>query len=481
MSRSDPSDQPNPFAFAAIEGFQTAQSNGKGQSPSIRSRSGGAKRAVIKAAKYLLLIALVFAGLIAVRHVSGHWLLNQLTHDFDDLAAEDQQKRLAQIEGFGRPAIPTLVSAMAAQQTTTGRTAYDILRRFQNQWTVLDEKASTQRHSELVAAIANVAPRLPDDRTGWATALVQQSILKSVDQETNGKKNLYRSANETLAILAHDHRSGPSILGSPGSTESTNDSPSNFTPQQTTADPSSRTPQRLLAKARPLPVEKTDAGGQWTDWPPGSGNNVARSDTPSIYRSGSSTLGSSSMGSSKLNNQTSVRLRPVVPNQAVQLKPIESIDNIVSKPASQQPVKQAHSVATLVETALEAYDDRSVMHWLSSNDAEQRQSARLELLSRGFNDAQIDFSINLAHPDASVRLHFVNELSRHQDIDPRPWLKLMWNDESREVRLAVISVLGSLRGRDASSELRQLMAQERDPMVAAKIRDALELGKQARR
>ena len=148
---------------------------------------------------------------------------------------------------------------------------------------------------------------------------------------------------------------------------------------------------------------------------------------------------------------------------------------------SSNPVQQAQSIETLVETALEVYDDRSVMHWLSSKDPKQRQAARLELLSRGFNDAQIEFSINLAHPDASVRLHFVNELGHYQDIDPRPWLKLMSDDESREVRIAVVSLLGSLTGYDATDHLRQLMHEERDPIVAARIRDVLELGRQVRR
>lgn len=452
MSRSDLSDQPNPFAFAAIEGFQTANSGVKG-----RPARSGAKSAVIKAAKYLLMIALVFSALLAVRHVSGTWLLNRLTHDFDTLAPADQQRRLAQIEGFGRAAIPHLVSTMAAEQTATGRTAYEMLRRFQNQWTVLDEKASMQRHSELVAAITMVAPRLPDDRTGWATSLVQQSIMESVDQKTSSKKRVYGSANDALAILSHDHRSGPSILNS----------------QAASNDAGNQSPRRLIAKAKPLPVEKTDAGGQWTDWPPGSGNNIARSDSPSIYRSGSSG-----------NSATSVRLRPVLPSQPIELKPIEAIDqtmSVANDTNNDQPVQQVQSVATLVETALEVYDDRSVMHWLSSEDGKQRQAARLELLSRGFNDEQIQFSANLAHPDASVRLHFVNELSRHQDIDPRPWLKLMSGDESREVRLAVVSVLGSLRGYDATDQLRQLMSDEHDPSVAARIRSVLNLGKQVRR
>ena len=208
MSSSDFTDQPNPFAFAAIEGFQPVNSGGK----SGRGRSN-AKAALIKAAKYLLMITVVFAALLAVRQVSGTWLLNRLTHDFDTLAPTDQQKRLAQIEGFGRAAVPHLVASMAAEQISTGRTAYDILRRFQNQWTVLDPKASTKRHRELVAAIISVAPRLPDDRTGWATSLVQQSIMESVDQKTSAQEDLYRNANDALAILSHDHRSGPSILG----------------------------------------------------------------------------------------------------------------------------------------------------------------------------------------------------------------------------------------------------------------------------
>jgi hypothetical protein len=443
MPRSDLTDQPNPFAFAAMDGFQPVQAGNRGRS--------NAKTAMIRAAKYFLMIALVFAALLAVRHLSGQWLLNQLTHDFQTLAPDEQQKRLAQIVGFGRPAIPHLVSAMAADETTTGRIAYEMLRKIQNEWTVLSESSSIQHHADLVAAIAVVAPRLPDDRTGWATSLLQQSILESVDQASSEKQYLYRSANDTLAILAHDHRSGPSILGSGDQADRLVD----------------RSPRRLVAKVQPLPVDQTDAGGQWTDWPPKS------EDTPSIYRSGS--------------NGSSIRMRPVLASQPIELKPIDSLSRNTSAPPSQPIVQQVQSIATLVETALEVYDDQSVMHFLCSEDGAKRQAAKLELLSRGYNEAQIQFATNLAHPDASVRLHFVNALSQHsgiggnRDIDPRPWLALMANDESRNVRLAVVSVLGSLSDRDATDLLRQMMSQERDPSVAARIRSVLKLGEQVRR
>lgn len=474
MSRSDLSDQPNPFAFIATEGFQPNKAGGSGKAASPRSAT---KKAAMGAAKYLLMVVLVFAALLGVRQASGMWLLSRLTQDLHSLPSDQQQQRLAQIAGFGRPAIPHLVAALAAEDLGTARMAHEILRGLQNQWSVLKPTAKTDRHLDLVAAIAEVGPRLPDDRTGWATSLIQQSILESVDQANDNEQLLYQNANDALAILSHDRRSGPSILGS--------DIDSDIAAQGNDADSPRRfvAGSRLLAQAQPLPVNRTNAGAAWTDWP-GADAVVSQSQpdaSPTIYRSGSHQRPGL--------KETSMRLKPILADQTVELIPIEpqtleaGYASAGSSPGEviMQANAEVHSAANLVETALQAYDDRSVMHWLSSDQASYRDAAKLELLSRGYDEEQLEYAKHLFDPDPSVRLHFVQQLNQSDRIDPRPWLKLMAIDENRTVRLAVVTALGSLSGHDVAGQLQQMMAAERDPSVAAKIRHTLDLGKQASR
>lgn len=474
MSRSDLSDQPNPFAFIATEGFQPNKAGGSGKAASPRSAT---KKAAMGAAKYLLMVVLVFAALLGVRQASGMWLLSRLTQDLHSLPSDQQQQRLAQIAGFGSPAIPHLVAALAAEDLGTARTAHEILRGLQNQWSVLKPTAKTDRHLDLVAAIAEVGPRLPDDRTGWATSLIQQSILESVDQANDNEQLLYQNANDALAILSHDRRSGPSILGS--------DIDSDIAAQGNDADSPRRfvAGSRLLAQAQPLPVNRTNAGAAWTDWP-GADAVVSQSQpdaSPTIYRSGSHQRPGL--------KETSMRLKPILADQTVELIPIEpqtleaGYASAGSSPGEviMQANAEVHSAANLVETALQAYDDRSVMHWLSSDQASYRDAAKLELLSRGYDEEQLEYAKHLFDPDPSVRLHFVQQLNQSDRIDPRPWLKLMAIDENRTVRLAVVTALGSLSGHDVAGQLQQMMAAERDPSVAAKIRHTLDLGKQASR
>jgi hypothetical protein len=479
MSRSDLSDQPNPFAFIATEGFQPKKARGSAKAGFPQSAT---RKAAMGALKYLLAVVLVFAALLAVRQASGMWLLSRLTQDLHSLPSDQQQQRLVQIAGFGRPAIPHLVAALASDDLGTARTAHEILRGLQNQWSVLTPSTKVDRHLNLVAAIAESGPRLPDDRTGWATSLIQQSILESVDQSNDREQLLYQNANDALAILSHNHRSGPSILN-PRTLNSTTDSDiaasgnASIPPRRIVAG------GRLLAQARPLPVNQTDAGAAWTDWP---GTEAAHAPTssdgsPTIYRSGASRRPGL--------KQTSMRLKPIMADQTVVLKPIEpqAVDAGYADAGTSpgQVIMQANSEVqsgdNLVETALQAYDDRSVMQWLSSDQSSHREAAKLELMSRGYEHQQLQYAKHLFDPDPSVRLHFVQQLNRSARMDPRPWLKLMSVDENRTVRLAVVTALGSMSGHDIDQQLQRMMAAERDPSVAAKIRHTLDLGKQASR
>jgi hypothetical protein len=72
-------------------------------------------------------------------------------------------------------------------------------------------------------------------------------------------------------------------------------------------------------------------------------------------------------------------------------------------------------------------------------------------------------------------MQLVDAISRSSAIDPRPWLLMMLDDESRDVKLRVISVLATMNDPGVSQRLKMHLVDERDPTVAARIRRVLDL------
>ena len=465
---SDFNDLPNPFAQLANSGpgasskqrkKKNASSSAREPNWSVDGRPGRAKRSVVRAAKYLIAVMICFGVLLGIRHATGHWLLTKLTQDFDQLTAAQQHERLLQIEGLGKPAIPHMVDAMAAKEIATARTAYELLRHSQNEWTTLRPSERHGRHLILAESIRGVSARLPDDRTGWAASLLQQSIMDSVSQTDELEKSVYHHAHQALSSLALSTRSGPSILD--GEYTSANGGnrrggilkPKIATGDLTSDDPAILRNRRLAVSATPLPIEQDPNATRWSDWPPTAepaNLNPPTGDRSEVYRS------------------TSMKLRPVKPDDPVILRPVETSFGVAS----------ADSVAAVnhdEDLPLEAYNDRSVMHWLVSSHANLRNKAAIELQSRGYSDRELEMAQHMVHADTKVRLAFLDHLTRDREMDPRPWLRMMAEDESREVRLRVVSILATMNDHATEDYLRTLRVQERDPTVAARIRRVLKL------
>ncbi len=467
---NDYNDLPNPFAHLA-ENPSTDSSGGRAAKPRKRgqwepswpskNRRGHRQRAAVGAAKYLLAVIVCFAVLVGLRHLSGHWLLNRLTQDFSELSAAEQQQRLLQIEGLGKPAIPHLVDALAAKQISTARTAFELLQHSQNQWTTLKPAERQSRHLILADSISNRSAQLPDDRTGWAAALLQQSLMDSVGQASELEQKVYRRANESLATLSLSTRSGPSILeGEFPSGDLLKPVRSIATAPSTAAgadgEPTLLKNRRLAISPTPLPIDQDPQASRWSDWPP-----VAEQRPSGV--------------SLQAESSQPQQLRPVEVSDPVILRPAELPVETAHEVRSVQPPVSVAKVAHNEDFMLDAYDDRSVMHWLVSPHAKLRSKATIELFARGYSERDLAFAHHMVHQDTQVRLAFLDRLTRDAEIDPRPWLWMMAEDESREVRLRVVAILGTMNDHAAENRLRTLMVQERDPTVAARIRRVLKL------
>lgn len=414
MQSGDFSDLPNPFAAVSLR------------------QSRPRKVALVRAIKFLVLVAVCFAIVLGISIGSKQYLLHRLTANFDSQSSAEQQRRVIQLAQLGPAAIAPLVNTLLCDDLDVARTAYDRVRDLQNEWTVLPPATRRARHDQVVAAIESIAVRLPDDRTGWAATLLQQTITEFVSASDEPSRDLYARTNRALDKLTLSSRSGPSVL---------TDQP--FDPAQ---------PQRLRVTPTPLPVAATDA--DWVQWPP------AEEPAPSIYKS------------------AAAKLQPLAPEDSVVLRSVEAVpiepQNIaVSKPATVETsfqIKQVQSTEPITDSPMSAYDDSSVMSWLSSGHAALREQATLELMSRGYSQQELSLAQRIAGADVATRCELVDLIAREPSIDPRPWLHLLSRDEHRNVRLAVASVIATMNDPEADDFLQSWLIKETDPSVAARLR-----------
>jgi hypothetical protein len=124
--------------------------------------------------------------------------------------------------------------------------------------------------------------------------------------------------------------------------------------------------------------------------------------------------------------------------------------------------------------ALADQDELTVMRRLHSRDPQSVQLAREELTRRGFDDRHLRMAEDLTSPDPQVRLRFAQALPRIRDVDIRPWLKTLAEDEDPNVRLAAVAIIATSGLPESLTWLRQLDLRETDPRVRDQLQKGLE-------
>lgn len=439
-------------------------------SVSLRTGTSRRRRAFKSSVRFFLLACLGSAVCLVVTTQGQRWLVSRLTTDFDSLSLVEKRQRLKQLAELEPTALPALADALADPELEVGRTAYELLQQVQNEWTVLLEQERFQRHATLVDALESVAVRLPEDRTGWGTSLLQQTLMVAVDRNDENAQQLYRQANHALELFSLTGRSGAATAHSRQLDWDANQD-----------GEASRQPTRLSIRAQPLPVDQSSAADLWTQWPPpnemryaseriakeGSANQqasltteqpIASSGTATVYRSGG-------------------KLQPVHDHQAVDLSevPKPSPAGVSAVKVDQRHDATLSEAASLVSEPMGAYDDASVMRWLASDHQRLQQAATDELIRRGYQKEELDLASQIVTGDVATRLALVDYIARYSKHDPRRWLPLLLSDPSRDVKLLAISVLATMDDPSVSQRLHMHLAHEQDPTVAARIRRVLKL------
>ncbi|MEZ6086512.1 MAG: HEAT repeat domain-containing protein [Pirellulaceae bacterium] len=414
------------------------------------------RRKYSKAWPWWVAIGLVIFFTVVVAPKATNWyLLGQLTDELDTLPLQSQADRIAAIGHLGLTGIPVLVQSLAHDDRGVARVALQTLSSLQDEMMQKGSAAGANCHYAITTELSTQLPNMPEDRYPWIQQLLNKTLLDTLDLDLQRARTSYRTATVLLSQLrlpADPIDTEPSLLANLPSTPVTD----------TVLRETSDRQQQPLPLDQPLEYEPLvrSAGPE----------NAIDED---LWIDPTQRIASSTSSAIEAPADDSTQLQP-----AMMARPAATLGNSGSPSTEEElqiggpvPILSAGGYSTT--GALEAYSTRAVIDLLSSIRKPLAQSARNELIRRGFQPSELNLAMRLASTNAEVRIGLIDEITKRSDIDPRQWLLWLADDGERSIRLRALSALGTMDDPNVIKELRALLAGEQDPAVAARIRQAL--------
>jgi hypothetical protein len=408
--------------------------------------------------------SLVIAVLAGRAHLAWH-----LGKDLNQLPEAEVPLRMQQLVELGEPGMAVLAEALGSTQTTVARAAETALLEQLDRWKTMPVDVSSPKVAHLIRQLAirslQYGPRARAAAAGLATrALDWQNGGSSVDraQLISDCAAILRAAGTDRLLTQPDELSGVFV-------ESPQPSP-----------PPCPSDELPAFRAKGL----TPSDG--TDSPAGRSAFLPGDDAPLDVAAGPSHPAAPQYDSvarpTEIPSKSPSETRKE-DSRAPFDKPPARLDPPLSRPVPWDPRRampaasptarrtNAEQPAQTVELSLQ--DDLSLMRRLHALHPEQSRAARSELVRRGFDARQLRMAEDLTNPDRNVRIRLARALPVICDVDVRPWLKTLANDEDAQVRLAAIAVIATLGAPESRSWLRRLLVTEQDPYVQQHLQQIL--------
>ncbi|MEO7404606.1 MAG: hypothetical protein ABIU95_13140 [Burkholderiales bacterium] len=103
--------------------------------------------------------------------------------------------------------------------------------------------------------------------------------------------------------------------------------------------------------------------------------------------------------------------------------------------------------------------------WLASK-GEETQFVAHDLATRGFKRLPKRLVEQCLSNNVDDRLHLVDDVLKEPGVDARPWLILLSDDESAEVRLMVVTIMATSDDKTLVEKAWQVAIRDRDPRIA---------------
>ena len=400
-------------------------------------RERGVTRTLIRS---LVLIVGCCAAVYGLHVGSQNWLVSRLSFGLADHPPQVQAERLSMLAEFGERGLPTLVQSVISSNDRLAKSAFGVLVQMQGRWQT-GPVSGESLNLAFVEAIGRVAAECPENRRYRLAELLNQTILDTVESSGDKDQQAYAIANSLLAVLTP-------------------------TGTQANTNIASAIESRIqLSNAQPELINDRDPA-QLIKLP-----SATIVDIPEDYSRTSGAI-LPPLPTRLLDITKGQKMRAAETSFATTTDPLaDSIDRSLSVKVS----APSEPIDSVVENPLSTYDTPSVIKFLGEEQPSLIDAAELELQARGFSVAEFDLAKRLISDDVQVRLAMAAEITSRSDIDPRTWLVWMLSDPVREVRLEAVSLLGTMNEPAISAALRNHLQNERDLIVASRVRKVLGL------
>jgi hypothetical protein len=403
--------------------------------------------------KGLAMVAGLFALLVVAQAQSRRWLLERWATGFSDLPVAEQVERLLQIDALGDIATETVARRLAAEEDTVAATAYELLRERLSEWSSRDDASLGRAHQNMIAGLEAIAPELDGDRARWASELLNQTLIECAERNIREVDDAFLAATRVLALVVPPSSDngldeGDSLVAATLASQTISTGDGTVRPRLV---PLAARVQQVEGSALP-PV------ATMTERTPVVSGAVASTQEPDSQGLGSQELGMQPTAS----QETDFQVAGAVPMGAAKVITVTKTADATS--LAVQPARH------LTKSPYEAFDTKSVISLLGSNQADVHDLAVEELVRRGLNNEEIRVANQLASPVVEVRLGLLESIVNRTDIDPRPWLLWLAEDPQSEVRMRAITTLATMDDATVKQSLRRRLPYEHDPTVIAHIR-----------
>ncbi len=157
---------------------------------------------------------------------------------------------------------------------------------------------------------------------------------------------------------------------------------------------------------------------------------------------------------------------------------LEQVAGLLSDPEVE--VRRAALLAVGPAPVRELVPDECLLPCLHDPDPEVRRLCIVALGGRGLSHDYIELGRLLTHPEASMRLQVLDQLSRSPDLDPGVWLRRLSHDASPAVRVAAMRAMTLQPYLDLSDRIDQMARSDQSPTVAQLARYYLRCPRPAR-
>lgn len=375
------------------------------------------------------LLAAALGLLTVVQSRTREWLLRCWADGLTDLSSEQQMERLHQIAALGDLGTQTLINRLSAKDPAVARTAFELLKRQQDDWASRDDDSMARMNARMLAGLEKIVDTLPPSRAVWVDQILNDSLVEFAEQEGQSSRAVYAQANALIARLEANDRGNASLSRQPESFETRG------------------------VSLVPLPVRLRTAPTN-SDCLPG---------------------GQTACGAEVLrpeNEPTIVAFEPHLQTSVLVAQPVTNDESSTGTPAANPPTPPNRTQAPA--PPLQNWSTRSVIALLSSRHTAERDQATEELMQRGLSEEEIRIASQLAATQTEVRHGLLDSIIMRKDIDSRPWLLWLAEDPDRDLRSRAIDALSRVDDEAIRASLRKRLMTEADPAISERIRQIVD-------